>query len=388
MSETLLTQLGNASDSFEGFLGELWTVWAGDAARAVLLARWSWQELPEELIQQAAAIQQQAQTTRGLGEIEQQVDTQLGAMGIFPGPRPLSVMSSGPGVDPSVAMFITVMSMIRAYEGDPPVSPASQGITRLAEAVLQGEMDPVDAMIRTASPPIKQQLVAAADLMKMSGMHQFLRLEAVVLVAFALPRNRIPVLLPEVVNAEEMVSLDAAPHAEGTPEQQALAGLKAQELVGSIVKDDIRYLPPSVRRILTIARSCARQDKPQEHRVYLWLARKRLYDLLQSRGQDVDEVVAGDESVLERIAREEGLWEWTEADLSNRRFGRLFKEYVAARRKKDQNSMNNCLFQIAAALLEVLWARGKDTKGVEGVDSGALKIHDLEERVRREDLYD
>lgn len=39
MVSRLLELLQNASSPFKGFLGELWTIWAKDAARAVLLAR-------------------------------------------------------------------------------------------------------------------------------------------------------------------------------------------------------------------------------------------------------------------------------------------------------------------------------------------------------------
>ena len=381
MSATLLSELGNATGSFNGYLGELWTVWTRDVARAVLLARWSWQRLPEELIQQAAAMQQQAQSTGGLGDIERQVDTRLGAMGIFPGPRPPSVMSFGSAVDPGTAMFITVMSMIRAYKGDPPIETGLSGITEFAESVLKGKMDPVKAMIDAAPSATKQQIVAAVDLMKTSGMDQFVRVQAFILVTFALPRKRIPILLPEVVDPGQTVSLEADP--QGTPEHQLLGMLQTMKLLD--VGIDIRLVPWSIRRIIALADSAARANDPKEHLTYLWVARKRLYDLLKRREQDVYEVVTGDETVLERIAREEGLWQWSEADIAQHKFGSLFKEYDTARREKDQNAMNNYVFLIAGALAEVLWARGRDTNGI---DFGKLDISDLEERVRREGLYE
>jgi hypothetical protein len=189
----LLERLQNATNPFKGFLGEIWTIWKEDACRAVLLARWSWEKLPEGLIQQAAAVQQQAQAAQSASQINQQVNLQLGAMGIFPGSG--GGPSFGFGMNPDHAMFILFMGMIRAHKGDPPTS---QGMAQLAEAVLRGQMDPVNAMIATAPPLVQQQIVAAAQMLKMTGMYQFLHLQAVVQVAFSLPRQRIPVFLPEV----------------------------------------------------------------------------------------------------------------------------------------------------------------------------------------------
>jgi hypothetical protein len=43
---------GEGAHPNPGFVGELWTLWATDPARAVLLARWCWRALPAELAQQ------------------------------------------------------------------------------------------------------------------------------------------------------------------------------------------------------------------------------------------------------------------------------------------------------------------------------------------------
>lgn len=189
----LLERLRNATNPFKGFLGELWTVWSQDAGRAVLLARWSWQKLPAELVQQAAMVQQQAQAAQTASQIDQQVNLQLGAMGIFPGSG--GSPSFGFGMNPDHAMFIMIMGMIRAHRGDPPTS---QEAVQMAEAVLRGQIDPVDAMIATAPLLARQQLVAAAQMLKMTGMHNLLRLQAIIQAASSLPRERIPVLLPGV----------------------------------------------------------------------------------------------------------------------------------------------------------------------------------------------
>lgn len=189
----LLERLRNATNPFKGLLGELWTIWTRDAGRAVLLARWSWQSLPEELVQQAAAVQRQAQAAQDASQINQQVNLQLGTMGIFPGSA--GAPSFGFGMNPDQAMFIMIMGMIRAHRGDPPTS---QMADQLAETVLRGQMDPVDAMIATAPLIARQQLVAAVQMMRMTGMYPLLRLQAIIQAASSLPRERIPVLLPGV----------------------------------------------------------------------------------------------------------------------------------------------------------------------------------------------
>jgi hypothetical protein len=193
MFKKLLEGLRNATNPFKGFLGELWTIWTRDAGRAVLLARWSWQNLPGNLVQQAALVQQQAQAAQAQSQINQQVNLGLGSLGIFPGST--GGPSFGFGMNPDQAMFIMIMGMIRAHRGDPPTS---QEAAQLAETVLRGKMDPVDAMIATAPLIARQQLVAAAQMMRMTGMYQLLRLQAIIQAASSLPRERIPVLLPEV----------------------------------------------------------------------------------------------------------------------------------------------------------------------------------------------
>ncbi len=193
MFDELLRQLGNAASPFSGFLGDLWTVWSRDAARAVLKARWSWKKLPEELVQQAALIQRQVQAAQTRGEIDEQVNRQLGTMGIFPGLAGSS--SAGFGMDPDRAMFILFMGMIRAHEGNPPTS---QGMAQLSEDVLRGRLDPVEAIAATAPPLVQQQLAIAVQMLQLIGMYRVLQLQAVVQAAFSLPRERIPVLLPEV----------------------------------------------------------------------------------------------------------------------------------------------------------------------------------------------
>jgi hypothetical protein len=98
-------------------------------------------------------------------------------------------------MNPDHAMFILVMGRIRAHQGDPPTMP---GMEQLAVNVFRGQMDPVDAMIALAPPPAQQQFMAVVPMLKMTGMYQFVRLEAVIAAAYSLPRAQIPVFLPGV----------------------------------------------------------------------------------------------------------------------------------------------------------------------------------------------
>jgi len=211
MLSKLLQSFQAASNPFQGYLGELWTIWTVNAARAVLLARWFWQKLPAELVQQAAAIQQQAQAAQAQGQINQIVNMKLGALGIFHGGAGAGT-PIGFGMNSDHAMFILVMGTIRAHQGDAPSAP---GMAQLAEAVLRGQMDPVDAMIATLPPLLQQQMIAAVQMAKMGGMYQFLRLQAIVGTAFSLPRPRIPVILPE----DHLEPPTAAPVVSGGGEQ-------------------------------------------------------------------------------------------------------------------------------------------------------------------------
>jgi hypothetical protein len=140
--------------------------------------------------------QQQAQAAQASRQINDQVTAQLGSMGIFSGSG--GGMPFGFGMNPDHAIFIATMGTIRAHRGDPP---ASQEISQSAEAVLRGNIDPVAALVAAAPPFARQQIVAAAQVANMAGMGQIFRLQGVLAAASALPRERIPVLVPEVGQA-------------------------------------------------------------------------------------------------------------------------------------------------------------------------------------------
>lgn len=192
MFEQLLGLFKSATNPFQGFLGELWSIWTKDAGRAVLLARWSWEGLPEELVQQAAVVQRQAQAAQALSQIDQQVNAQLGAMGIFPGSGGGMPMGFGT-MNPDHAMFIAIMGTVRMHQGDPPASPE---VAQLAEAVLRGQEDPVDVLLAATPAFTRQQVAVAIQAARMMGMDHLFRLQGVVGAASALPRERIPMLIP------------------------------------------------------------------------------------------------------------------------------------------------------------------------------------------------
>jgi hypothetical protein len=191
MFKKLREHLHNATNPFQGFLGELWTVWGHDVARAVLLARRSWQSLPDDLVQQAADMEAAAQAAQGQREINDAVNLQLGLLGISPGAG--GSFGVGLGTNPDHALFISVMGSIRAHRGNPPAQPQ---MVILAPAVLGGQIDPVQALVRCAPAFTRPQLAMAVQAMQMMGMSQFVSVIALVQAATALPRDQIARLLP------------------------------------------------------------------------------------------------------------------------------------------------------------------------------------------------
>jgi hypothetical protein len=195
MFKKILEKFTKVNNPFHGYLGDLWTVWCKDAGCAILMARWSWQNIPEELIHQSAAVQQQAQSAQMSSQINRQVNAQLGSMGIFPCGG--GGGSFGFGMDPDQTMFIMIMGAVRAHRGNPPTS---HGLEQLAESVLRGQMDPVDALVETAPAFTQEELISSIEMLKMVNMDKLLRLQAIIQVASALPRDRIPAFVPEVEN--------------------------------------------------------------------------------------------------------------------------------------------------------------------------------------------
>jgi len=191
MFEKLREQWNKATNPFQGFLGELWTVWKQNVALAVLLARRSWQSLPEEIVQHAATIEAQGRAAQAQRGIDDAVNAQLGMLGISPGTG--GGFGAGLGMSPDHALFISIMGSIRAHRGDPPAQPQ---MVLLAPAVLRGQIDPIQAMIQCAPAFTQQQLAVAVQAMQMMGMSQLIKVIAVVQAATALPRDQIVQLLP------------------------------------------------------------------------------------------------------------------------------------------------------------------------------------------------
>jgi hypothetical protein len=188
----MISKLFEPRNPYQGFLGKIWDIWMRhDVAHAVLLARWSWQKLPVEIIGQAAGIKQQADFAAQRSQVDAQVALQLGSLGISPG------FSGGGflGFNPDEAMFIGVMAMIRQHNGDPPIG--SEDAVAVAELVLTGQRQPHEALIAAAPPIARQQIAALLPVVKMIGLEKLFLVSSRVQAAFALPRDRIIHLLPD-----------------------------------------------------------------------------------------------------------------------------------------------------------------------------------------------
>lgn len=177
------------------FLVRLWKLWRGDVPQAVLLARWYWQDLPEELVQQAEEIRRQAKAAAEQTIFAQQ----MGVPAKSAGASPSGGNCVGPEMDAEQVMFLATMSTIRAHNGEPPTAPE---MVDMAEKVLTGKMDPVEAMLATASEAVRQQLKLAMQLGEMLGISQVLRVQGLMQAAFSLPRKLIPLLLPDATPAK------------------------------------------------------------------------------------------------------------------------------------------------------------------------------------------
>lgn len=213
----MLRKLFQPKNPYQGFLGKIWDIWMHqNVAHAVLLARWSWQKVPAEIIGQAAAMKQRADAANRRSQVDAQVALQLGSLGISPG------FGSGGflGFNPDEAMFIGVVAMIRQYNGDPPAG--SQDVIAVAELVLTGQRQPHEALIAAAPLAARQQLVALLPVVKLIGLEKLFLVSSYVQAAFALPRNRIIHLLPDahrlqvqaLYDAMESMSLDETDRAK------------------------------------------------------------------------------------------------------------------------------------------------------------------------------
>jgi hypothetical protein len=185
-----IRKLFQPKNPYEGFLGELWDIFLyRNVAHAVLLARWSWQELPVEIIGQAEVIKQRADAANRQAQVNAQVAHQLAFLGISPG-----FNGGGFGFNPDQALFISVMAMIRQHNGDPP--PGSADAIAVAELVLTGQRQPYEALIAAAPPIARQQIAALIPALKLIGLEKLFLVSSYVQAAFALPRDRIIYLLP------------------------------------------------------------------------------------------------------------------------------------------------------------------------------------------------
>jgi hypothetical protein len=198
MFEALRENWHKANHPFEGFLGEVWELWKKDVGRATLLARQSWQDIPESVVQQYAVIDAQAHAAASWNAINNVVGHQLGAMGIFGGS---GGGIGGPMLNPDQALFLGTLANIRTHKGDPPEMP---DMGQMAAAVLTGQVDALQALVACTPVVSRQQVIytlQAAQMMGSPQLIQLLRLVTVIQAAVSLPRQQIAEFLPQAAAA-------------------------------------------------------------------------------------------------------------------------------------------------------------------------------------------
>lgn len=177
------------------FFQQLRQIWSQSPAASILNARLRPMEIPEETLRYAMQMQQSFALQQ---QVDRSVDAQLGAMGIFGGGGSGGGFGFGfGGGNPDEMIFLASMGLVRAHGGDPPATPA---LRTHAAAILRGHVDPMEAFALGSTVP-----GAGALIQNMAGligdMGPFLRLQAIIMAALAVPRDQIPALLglPEEV---------------------------------------------------------------------------------------------------------------------------------------------------------------------------------------------
>ncbi|WP_035656415.1 hypothetical protein [Bradyrhizobium sp. STM 3809] len=187
MFEHLREAWHKATHPFEGFMESLWNIWKVNVGMAVLLARQSWQDIPQSIVQQGLALDAQV---RANAQINQAVGLGLGQLGIPTSP------GLGFAMNPDQALFIMTMARVGANRGDPP---PTVGMEQFAEGVLRGQIDPVQALIACAPEFMRPQFHYTIQALQMTGMSQYLqiiRIAGLIQAAASIPRERIPSFLP------------------------------------------------------------------------------------------------------------------------------------------------------------------------------------------------
>ena len=200
MFESLREAWHKATHPFDGFTERLWDVWKVNVGAAVLLARQSWQDIPQNIVQQGLALDAQA---RANAQVNQNVALGLGRLGIPAGP------GLGIGMNPDQALFIMTMARVATSRGDPP---PTAGMEQLAEGVLRGQIEPVQALMACAPEFMRPQFAYTIQALQMTGMSQYLqivRVSGLIQAAASIPRERIQPFLSE--------TLPAAGHSSARP---------------------------------------------------------------------------------------------------------------------------------------------------------------------------
>lgn len=187
--------------SNQGFFQELRRQWTQNPVVATLKARLRPMEIPFEVIPIAGNMLQLAgqineQITERI-EISNIVNSTLGTMGISgSGSSFGGGLGFGLGVpDLDEMLFYGTMATIRSYQGNPPAMPA---LKAQAAAILQGQVDPMQALVAGVQSPGEAQLLQGLLPMlgpMLGGILPILQKLAFVMAALAVPQEQISGLL-------------------------------------------------------------------------------------------------------------------------------------------------------------------------------------------------
>ncbi len=167
------------------FFQQLRALWNQNPAVSILHARLRPAEIPEETLQYAMNMQQSFQFQQ---QLNQSINAQLGAMGIFAGGG--GGVGSGYG-DPDQMMFLGTIGLVRAHAGDPP---ATRALASHAAAILRGEVDAMQAFALGSVVPGAGELIGGLAAF-VGDLGPLLRLQGTIMAALAVPRDQISGLL-------------------------------------------------------------------------------------------------------------------------------------------------------------------------------------------------
>jgi hypothetical protein len=183
--------------SNQAFFQELRRLWNQNPVVATLKARLRPMEIPIEVTQIANNLRLEEQRSAQVFQERQQmndlINAQLGSMGIFGGSSSLGAGFGGP--NPDDLMFYETMAAIRAAQDHP--QPAPPALASQAAAILQGRVDPMQALVAGVQYSGEAQLLQGLLPMLGPMLGPIFQKLAFVMAALAVPQEQIPSLLAD-----------------------------------------------------------------------------------------------------------------------------------------------------------------------------------------------